>query len=153
MKKQTIEIAKINNQWLAQFKKVPYHQRLLLISHCLRCIGKCKEIRQEKGLICQFCNKHCQICQILKEADRLGYKKIYILSGGSVIKSIIKKEKPAAIVAVACHKELLMGAVLVKQLRKKIHLAMPLQIIQLRQPRCEKGSKVAVEKTKKILGL
>lgn len=154
LKKQNPEVSKTNKLWQEKFKKVPFQKRLLLISHCLRCIGICQEKRiKGKGLICLHCHKQCQVNQIVTEAKRLKYKKIYVISGGQVVESIIRKEKPGAIVAMACYYELSMGTELVKHLRKKLHLTMPLQIIELGLANCDSGSKINLEKVKKILAL
>lgn len=154
MSKQNLKVTEVNKHWEKEFKKVPYHKRLLLISHCLRLIGLCQEKRVKgKGLICLHCHDQCQVNQIVTEAKRLKYKKIHIISGGQVVESIIKKERPRAVVAMACHYELIMGVNLVEKLRKKIHLQLPLQIIELSKADCDSGSRVNVKKVKKLLAL
>lgn len=154
MTQKEFNIKAVNSFWRAEFKKVPYHKRLLLISHCLRLIGICQEKRVKgKGLICLGCHDKCQVNQIVAEARRLKYKNIYIISGGSVVEKIIRKKKPQALVSIACHHELAMGVELLKILRKKIRLDLPLQIIELSKANCDSGSKVNVKKVKKLLAL
>jgi len=149
-----IDVAEVNKLWREEFKKVPFYKRILLVSHCLRRIGSCQEERVKgKGLICLHCHDHCQVNQIVNEAKRLKYKNIYIISGGSVVESILKKERPAAIVAIACRQELAMGVELVKILREKIRLDLPLQIVELSKADCDSGSQVNIKKVKKFLQL
>lgn len=154
MTQKEFNIKAVNSFWRDKFKKVPYQKRLLLISHCLRHIGFCQEKRiKGMGLLCLSCDQNCQVNQIVTEVRRLKYKNIYIISGGKVVESIIAREKPVAIVAVACFDELLMGVKLVKEIEKGKSIQLPLQLIELGQADCESGSQVNMKEVKKILHL
>ncbi|MEM3467643.1 MAG: DUF116 domain-containing protein, partial [archaeon] len=62
----------------------------------------------EKGIECISCNVSCLANKIKKEAEDLGYK-VFIVPGSSFIKRIILKEKPKAILGVACIPEVKQG--------------------------------------------
>nr|NIP66909.1 DUF116 domain-containing protein [Candidatus Bathyarchaeota archaeon]NIU81020.1 DUF116 domain-containing protein [Candidatus Bathyarchaeota archaeon]NIV67676.1 DUF116 domain-containing protein [Candidatus Bathyarchaeota archaeon]NIW16246.1 DUF116 domain-containing protein [Candidatus Bathyarchaeota archaeon]NIW34284.1 DUF116 domain-containing protein [Candidatus Bathyarchaeota archaeon] len=51
-----------------------------------------------------------RIEEVIEEAERLGYKDVFILPGGSIAKKILAKEKPDACLGVACLKELMLGS-------------------------------------------
>ena len=89
---------------LKAFTKVPYRNRALFMSHCLKSSEKCKAKITDAGLQCEDCGA-CQLTMMKKEALALGYK-VYIVPGGSLVFKIIKKAKPEACVGVACMFEL-----------------------------------------------
>ncbi len=93
-----------NRLSLKAFSKIPYDQRALFISHCMKSSKTCKAEITETGLQCLDCGD-CSISEIRKEALALGYR-VYIVPGGSLVFKIIKKYQPAACVGVACMFEL-----------------------------------------------
>lgn len=86
-----------------KFKKVPKNERILVLPHCLRS-KKCEAKRTDYGYSCAKCGR-CSICNISNEAEKHGYS-VFIVPGSSVISKIVKKEKPKAILGVACNKEI-----------------------------------------------
>jgi hypothetical protein len=97
------------------FKKIPFEERALFLPHCSRNTKVCKATFDENGYHC----KHCGACNIdiaVKKAKDLGYTKIYIVPGGSLVKKIIEKEKPKAAIGVCCFNEALMSFDIVKGL-------------------------------------
>ncbi len=88
-----------------EFKRTPCSNRLVFLPQCLRNSKECVAELTEDGYECKKCGK-CSIGEIVEEAERLGYKGVYIVPGASLVKKIIKRERPAAVVGVACYLEL-----------------------------------------------
>ncbi|MEM3411831.1 MAG: DUF116 domain-containing protein [archaeon] len=102
------EIFLANKIFEQSYLKTPYQNRILFLPQCLRdskCIAK---LSPEKGIECISCNVSCLANKIKKEAEDLGYK-VFIVPGSSFIKRIILKEKPKAILGVACIPEVKQG--------------------------------------------
>ncbi|MFX1319378.1 MAG: DUF116 domain-containing protein [Promethearchaeota archaeon] len=108
-------IRKMNQDNHDEFQKTPIEERIVLVPQCLR-ESDCKAPLGEYGYICQHCNPECQVNQISKAADKLGYKGVYILPGGSMAQKIIDFSQPHAILGIACEKEALLGGLLLKKL-------------------------------------
>ena len=70
-----------------RFLSVPYHERTLFISHCIRA-----ELKE----------------QLKQYAESLGYR-AHIVGGGSIVHKLIIKENPKAVVGIACEPELCMA--------------------------------------------
>jgi hypothetical protein len=86
------------------FKKVPYNERFLFLPHCLRNVKECPAKYNEEGLQCELCGK-CKLDELVRYAQKLGYKRVIIAPGGSVVMNLIKKHRPKAIVGVSCYDE------------------------------------------------
>jgi hypothetical protein len=108
-------IQKMNQDNHDEFQKTPPEERIVFVPQCLR-ESDCKAPLGEYGYICQHCNPDCQVNQIAKAAQKLRYKGVYILPGGSMAQKIIDFSKPHAILGIACEKEALLGGLLLKKL-------------------------------------
>ncbi len=108
-------IQKMNHENKEEFHKIPPEERIVFVPQCLR-QSDCKAPLGEHGYICQHCNPECQVHLITEAADKLGYKGVYILPGGSMAQKIIDFSKPHAILGIACEKEALLGGLLLKKL-------------------------------------
>lgn len=97
-----------------KFAATPYSERVLLLPQCLRS-KDCPAELKEHGYECQGCGK-CDIKRINAQAERLGYKHVYIIPGGSIVTKIFAKEKPTACLGVACLKELMLGSFVCEKL-------------------------------------
>ncbi|MDD5148040.1 MAG: DUF116 domain-containing protein [Candidatus ainarchaeum sp.] len=97
-----IEIRNTLNEF--DFKKTPYNERILFLPHCLKHSEKCIAKYNGDGLKCMDCGA-CQTSEIKKIAENLGYKGVFITPGGSMIKKIIAKYKPKAVLGVCCYEE------------------------------------------------
>jgi hypothetical protein len=126
------------------FAKVPVSERALFISHCLRHSKLCKAEMTEMGYICKRCGS-CVICQILEEAERLGYK-AYIVPGGSMVFDIVKKTQPKACFGVACYPEL------EEAIGKCARMGIPTRAVPLTKAGCI-DTKVDVERVLKALNI
>ena len=109
----------INRNNLERFESIPYNRRILFLSHCIR-----KELKEE----------------IQGFAEELGYQ-VHVVGGGSIVYKIITREKPQAVVGIACIPELEMAVDKVK---------IPLQVVELDTDGC-KDTIVNVERSKKVL--
>lgn len=95
-----------------RFAQVPVGERVLLLPHCLRPSGDCPGKTTREGLQCpEDCphRKGCAIGRLRDEAERLGYKGVCVAPGGALALRFVKESNPAAILAVACYKELVEG--------------------------------------------
>jgi hypothetical protein len=90
------------------FKKIPFKDRALFLPHCTRKLPGCKATFDEDGYHCKHC-KCCGLDEAVSMAEKLGYKQIYIVPGGSLVKKIIQKYKPKAAVGVCCFAEALIS--------------------------------------------
>ena len=97
----------VNIIYRKKFAAVPFKQRAIFLPQCLR-NRKCPAPTDEEGLKCKGCGL-CEIKNIKKEAEKLGYK-FYIAPGGTLVKRMIKKYRPKGIIGVGCENEIQMGA-------------------------------------------
>lgn len=98
------------------FKKIPYNERVLFLPHCARNSEKCKATYNEEGLECKQCGA-CNICDAEKIAKKLGYQKVFIVPGGSMVKKLLKKYEPKAAVGVCCFNEALLSFEMLKEIQ------------------------------------
>lgn len=89
-----------------KFVTVPKEDRAIFMPQCLRAI-KCPAKLTPEGLKCVNCGK-CRVGEAKEFAEGLGYK-FFIAPGSSVIKRMIQKYHPKAIVGVGCTMEIKEG--------------------------------------------
>ena len=87
-----------------EFKKIPYKDRVLFLPHCSRNLKVCKAESNGEGIICKHCGG-CGIDKAKKMAETLGYKKVFVVPGGSMVKKLLIKYEPKASVGVCCFDE------------------------------------------------
>ncbi len=78
-------------------------KRILLAPHCMRSLD-CPAPSARNGIQCKSCGK-CPYAEIRKVASGLGIK-VFILTGSSAVKYIVKSEKFESILLLACNYEL-----------------------------------------------
>ncbi len=79
-------------------------ERAVFLPQCMRhpdCKARCDPIL---GYECKRCGL-CDIAKICDAADEYGFK-VYVIPGGSFVKKIIKVNRPASCIGVACYVEL-----------------------------------------------
>ena len=86
------------------FKKIPYNERVLFLPHCSRNLKVCKAESNGEGIICKHCGG-CNIDKAKKMAEDLGYKKVFVVPGGSMVKKLLATYQPKASVGVCCFEE------------------------------------------------
>ncbi len=94
-----------------KFSQVPPNERTIFFPQCLRNL-KCPARTGEEGIYCINCGK-CGIGEIKKEAEKLGYK-VFIAPGSSLIKRMVKKYKPKAVLGIGCSMEVKEGTALIE---------------------------------------
>jgi hypothetical protein len=72
--------------------------------HCLRDINCPARTDPRRGLMCIKCGQ-CGLGFVKEIADRYGIG-IYIVSGSSSVKRIVKEDRPSGMLAIACHQDL-----------------------------------------------
>ncbi|RLG71595.1 MAG: hypothetical protein DRO11_04140 [Methanobacteriota archaeon] len=113
-----------------RFRKVPQHERVLLLPHCLRDTTVCPNVYGEDGLKCDGCEK-CQVGRIKTLVEKRYGVKTFILPGGSMVTKIIKRHRPRAVVGVACFEEVNLGFDKLRQ------LGIPVQGVLLLRDGCK----------------
>jgi len=130
------------------FSKIPFKRRVLFLPACLR-NKKCEAELTDVGYVCQRCGR-CVIAGIIEYAENLGYNRIFIVPGGSlvikVLKEKVRKEEIQAAAGVACHAEL-------AEASEKLSMwKLPHQCIPLLKSGCV-NTIVDVDEVKHILSL
>jgi hypothetical protein len=74
-------------------------KRIILAPQCLRALD-CPAVSTRRGIQCRRCGK-CAVCEMAKEAERLGFP-FYLLTGSSFVPTIIREVRPDAALLVAC---------------------------------------------------
>lgn len=97
------ELDRINKLNEKKFRSIPYSERAVFIPHCLR-NRDCKARNSEDGWLCIGCGR-CKIKEFKNKAEELGYK-VFIVPGFSMVKKLIGKHKPKAVVGVSCESEM-----------------------------------------------
>ena len=124
-------------------KNISFNDRMLFLPYCLR-NRECPARLEEDGLMCVKCGR-CDIGSIKKEAEDIGYK-VFIVPGSSLIKKIIARNRPKAVIGVGCHSEVREGAV------KMAAIGMPVKGLILDKDGCI-DTKVNVSKLISLLKL
>ncbi|AET63542.1 hypothetical protein Mhar_0151 [Methanothrix harundinacea 6Ac] len=89
-----------------KFEAVPMDERAIFIPQCLRSVD-CPAKLTPEGLRCVNCGR-CEVGPAKIFAEDLGYR-FFLAPGSSVIKRMIKKYRPRAIVGVGCPMEIKEG--------------------------------------------
>jgi geranylgeranyl diphosphate synthase, type II len=89
-----------NEFWRPTFAAIPCNRRLFLLPHCLADRAACAGSYDSIGLLCAGCGS-CEIDELKREAERLGYLVIIAEGTGSVLAKILDGDADA-ILGVAC---------------------------------------------------
>src|SRR5499433_1281169 len=76
-----------NGFWKEQFISIPFHKRILLLTHCLKHVEACSAHYDEFGLHCEDCGA-CSIGDFKMKAEKLGYK-IMVAEGTPIVLKVI----------------------------------------------------------------
>lgn len=87
-------------------KKYKAKDIMLLLPHCLQ-NSECGLKVTNNPKLCKNCGR-CKIGALLEYAEQKNIS-IYIVTGGTVARNIIKKTKPKLILSVACERDLMSG--------------------------------------------
>lgn len=94
-----------NKAYEEEFKDISNENILIFLPQCLRDSENCEAELTERGYRCKDCGS-CVIQEVISTADEHGYKGVYVVPGGSMVRKIIKEVEPKAVIGVGCFPEL-----------------------------------------------
>jgi uncharacterized protein len=94
-----------------KFRKTPISDRAIFLPQCLRS-PRCPAPTLPEGLQCIKCGK-CGLYLLKEHSEKIGYR-FFIAPGGTLIKRMVKKYKPKAVLGVGCPHELKEGTALME---------------------------------------
>lgn len=101
---------RVLDKWMASLKNRAYEsafaktkKRIILAPQCMRSLD-CPAYSTQTGIQCKSCGK-CVFTQLKKDAEKYGYR-VYILTGSSYVKNILKIEAADGILLIACDYEI-----------------------------------------------
>ena len=108
------KIIRLNNQKILKKKfEFDYSDILILLPHCVQ-NAECRIRITFNPQNCVDCGK-CRIGALLKFTVSKNIK-LAIATGGTLARKIIKENRPSAIIAVACHRDLIEGIIEVRKI-------------------------------------
>ncbi|MBN2110589.1 MAG: DUF116 domain-containing protein [Methanosarcinaceae archaeon] len=101
---------KILDKWMVSLKNIAHmddfartKKRMIITPHCMRSLD-CPASSTKEGIQCLSCGK-CVFTELKKDARKYGYK-LYIVTGSSFVKHIIKGGRYDGALLIACDYEL-----------------------------------------------
>ncbi|WP_350344882.1 DUF116 domain-containing protein [Proteinivorax tanatarense] len=99
----------INNEMMREvYGKIKGDDLLVLLPHCIQ-KASCKVKVTHDINNCKRCNK-CDLSAILDLKDQYNFN-LYVATGGTAAREVVKKCKPKGILAVACERDLFSGII------------------------------------------
>lgn len=98
--------AKVNEAHKPWFMNVGREDISLFLPHCLK-NRDCPAPTDEEGVHCRKCGR-CVMATLVAKAEEAGVR-VFCAPGGTLIKALIKKYRPKAVIGVACWKEILLA--------------------------------------------
>jgi hypothetical protein len=95
-----------NTMSLKQFEEIPVEKRAIYLPQCLRS-AECPAHLTPEGLVCRRCGR-CDIGREIDSYEAMGYR-VFIAPGSTLIKRMMKKYRPEAIIGVGCLMEIKEG--------------------------------------------
>lgn len=107
-----------NRFFLPRFELVPFHRRLLLLPYCLRARDCPGRIDPNFGLCCVPGCLKCQVGEMKRDAEDLGYIGVYVVVSGRLhretgilpsrqfIERLIRTHRPGAVIGAICARDL-----------------------------------------------
>ncbi|MDK2975085.1 MAG: uncharacterized protein PWP08_1456 [Methanofollis sp.] len=95
-----------NTMNMKQFEKTPVEKRVIYLPQCLRS-AECPAHLTPEGLVCRRCGR-CDIGREIDSYEAMGYR-VFIAPGSTLIKRMMKKYRPEAIIGVGCLMEIKEG--------------------------------------------
>lgn len=96
----------INRTHRAYFMDLDRQDISLFLPHCLKS-RECPAGTDDEGLHCRKCGR-CAMATLVSEAEKSGVR-VFCAPGGSLIKALVMKYRPKAVMGVACWKEILLA--------------------------------------------
>lgn len=98
-------IIKLNNKLVIAERPIA-KRILLLLPHCLQ-VNECSIRLTHNIMLCKRCGR-CEIKDLIEIGDKYGIS-LFVATGGTLARRIVKEVMPEAIVAVACERDLSSG--------------------------------------------
>ena len=97
----------VSNLIFAKSKiKVPANKLLVVVPHCLQ-LASCPHKITRDPSNCKRCGG-CNIGDLVKLSEELGFI-FFVATGGTLARQIIKNNRPQAVLAIACERDLMSG--------------------------------------------
>ncbi|HII80705.1 MAG TPA: DUF116 domain-containing protein [Methanosarcina sp.] len=101
---------RVLDKWMSSLKNRAHasafaktKKRILLAPHCMRSLD-CPAYSTQTGIQCKSCGK-CVFTRLKKDAEKYGYK-VFIVTGSSFVKNILKMEDADGVLLIACDYEI-----------------------------------------------
>jgi len=101
---------RILDKWMSSLKNRAHasafaktKKRIILAPHCMRSLD-CPAHSTQTGIQCKSCGK-CVFTRLKKDAEKYGYK-VFIMTGSSYVKNILKMESADGVLLIACDYEI-----------------------------------------------
>ncbi|MFA5478527.1 MAG: DUF116 domain-containing protein [Candidatus Muiribacteriota bacterium] len=108
------KIVSLNNKSVLSRKySLKYSDLIILMPHCVQ-YKNCKYRITFNVNNCKKCGQ-CNIGKLCEYCQEKGIK-LFIATGGTLARKIIKDNRPGAIIACACHRDLLEGIIEIKKI-------------------------------------
>ncbi len=96
----------VNQAHLPYFTDINPQDICLFLPHCLK-NRDCPASTDDEGVHCKRCGR-CMMATLATAAEEAGVR-VFCAPGGTLIKALIKKYRPKAVIGVACWKEILLA--------------------------------------------
>ncbi|KKH35597.1 DUF116 domain-containing protein [Methanosarcina mazei] len=101
---------RVLDKWMSSLKNRAHKsafaktkKRVILAPHCMRSLD-CPAYSTQTGIQCKLCGK-CVFTRLKKDAEKYGYK-VFIVTGSSFVKNILKMESADGVLLIACDYEI-----------------------------------------------
>lgn len=101
---------RVLDKWMSSLKNRAHKsafaktkKRIILAPHCMRSLD-CPAHSTQMGIQCKSCGK-CVFTRLKKDAEKYGYK-VFIVTGSSFVKNILKMEAADGVLLIACDYEI-----------------------------------------------
>lgn len=101
---------RVLDKWMSSLKNRAHasafsktKKRIILAPHCMRSLD-CPAHSTQTGIQCKSCGK-CVFTLLRRDAERYGYK-VFIVTGSSFVKNILKMEAADGVLLIACDYEI-----------------------------------------------
>ena len=99
-------IAISNILFVRRHIQVPAERLLVVTPHCLQ-LASCPHKITRDANNCKRCGG-CNIGDLMKLSDEMGFY-LFVATGGTLARQIIKEKRPKAVLAIACERDLMSG--------------------------------------------
>lgn len=134
-------IAVSNLIFLKSKIKVPANKLLVITPHCLQ-LASCPHKITRDPSNCKRCGR-CNISDLVKLSEELGFI-FFVATGGTLARQIVKKNRPQAVLAIACERDLMSGI-------QDVYPLPAVGVLNLRPNGPCYNTKVDIEEVKKTL--